>query len=387
MPRLALLGAFPFPAPLGSQRYFGAQAGALCDAGAEVTVCCYAAGEGESDPRVPVVRIAARASPRSVKSGPALAKPLADVALVRAFLNAAQERAFDAVLAHNVEAALVALAARARGGPPVVYVAHTRMENELDAWLPRPLAGPARRAGGWLDRFVAARADAVLTLCAETARVLGRIARGPVAHVAPGHTPEPPPDPADVEAVCREVGVAPDGFALYTGNLDRYQALDVLAAAARLAPEVPVLVATHAAPRRLPRGLRCVALRPEAARRLTAAAAVTCVTRSRRGGFPIKLLEYMAAGRAILSREDVCDSLEHERSAWLVPHGSGPSAFAAGLRSLFAAPYLRRQLGARARETLATHHAWPVLVPRILALVDAARAASQRTPPNRRRAA
>ena len=38
MRRLALLGAFPVPAPFGSQRYFAAQATALADAGADVMV-------------------------------------------------------------------------------------------------------------------------------------------------------------------------------------------------------------------------------------------------------------------------------------------------------------------------------------------------------------
>ena len=116
MLRLALLGAFPFPAPFGSQRYFAAQATALADAGADVTLCCYGSGSGACDPRIDIVRGAAAFSPRRVRPGPALAKPVADLALGWAFRAVARERDFDAVLAHNVEAAAIALAARSLGG-------------------------------------------------------------------------------------------------------------------------------------------------------------------------------------------------------------------------------------------------------------------------------
>ncbi|MBW2267059.1 MAG: glycosyltransferase family 4 protein [Deltaproteobacteria bacterium] len=370
MPRLALLGAFPFPAPFGSQRYFAAQAAALADAGAEITLCCYGSGSGESDRRFDMVRVAAALSPRRVRSGPALAKPVADLALGRALLRAASARGFDAVLAHNVEGAAIALAARALGGPPVVYVAHTLMAAELDAWLPRALASAAVGVGARLDRGVAARADAVLTLCEPAANALRPHARGCLANVAPGHAPQPPPDDAEIARACAEAGVSRDGFALYTGNFDRYQELPVLAAAARRVPEIPVVFATHVPGHLAQPGVRCLRMAPQAARALTYGAAVTLAARRREGGFPIKLLEYMEAGRAILARAGLCETLEHDRSAWLVPRDAGADAFVAALRALHAAPATRARLGAGARATLEARHAWPALASRILTLVE-----------------
>lgn len=373
MPRLALLGAFPFPAPFGSQRYFGAQAAALADAGVEVTLCCYGSGSGACDSRFELVRTSPALSPRRVRPGPALIKPVADAALGAAFLRAARVQDFDAVLAHNVEAAGIALWARALGGPPVIYVAHTLMGNELDAWFPNALRGGAASIGLRFDAGVAARADAVLTLCESAAHALRAAARGPVVYVPPGHTPQPPPSDAEIEQSCAEAGVSRDGYALYTGNLDRYQEVATLAAAARRVPELPVLVATHGNDRLDAAGLICRRTTPETARALTYGAAATLLGRKRVGGFPIKLLEYMEAGRAILARAGICETLAHDVSAWLVPQRAGADEFADGLRALHASAALRNRLGAGARATLETQHAWPELTQTLLALVAAVR--------------
>jgi len=372
-PRIALLAAFPFPAPLGSQRYFGEQARALAEAGAHVTLFCYASGEGATPPGTRTVRAPRRLSPRALRAGPNPGKPVADVALAGTFLRRARGAAFDAVLAHNAEAAAIALAARAAGGPPVVYVVHTLLGRELDAWFPHWLAGPISAAGAHADRFFAARADAVLVLCREAAATLGPHARGPVAMLPPGHRREPEPTQAQKTRACTRAGVAPGRFALYAGNIERYQELPVLAAAARQAPELPVLVATHGAARFETPDVRCVHTTPEEARALAHASGLTLVTRRRQGGFPIKLLQYMEAGCAIVAREGIADTLQHDRDAWLLPRDAGAAAFGRALRTLHRDPERRTRLGRAARDTLAAHHDWPTLARRTLALADAAR--------------
>ena len=97
------------------------------------------------------------------------------------------------------------------------------------------------------------------------------------------------------------------------------------------------------------------------------------VTRRRPGGFPIKLLQYMEAGRAIVAREGIADGLTHDRDAWLVPRDAGPDAFAHALRALREDPTRRERLGRNARAKLATHHDWNALANRSLALVYEAR--------------
>jgi len=69
------------------------------------------------------------------------------------------------------------------------------------------------------------------------------------------------------------------------------------------------------------------------------------------GCCPIKILEYMAAGRPILSTfiAPVEEILEHEKTAWLVEPGS-PAALAEGIAWLRDHPKEREEMGARARE-------------------------------------
>jgi glycosyltransferase involved in cell wall biosynthesis len=253
---------------------------------------------------------------------------------------------------------------------PVVYVAHTLLGLELDAYAAPALAGWARRAGDLLDTALASRADGVLALCSAAAARLAGAARGPLEIVPPGLTPQPAPPAESVERACARCGVEPGRFALYTGNVDRYQDLDTLAEAARLVPELPVVVATHGERRTPPSQLRCARLLPAESRALSTACALAVLPRRRQGGFPIKLLNYMEAGRAIVAREGVAEGLEHGVSAWLLAPDAGAAELARALRSLAADPAAAARLGRGARARLESHHAWPALAARTLALAE-----------------
>jgi glycosyltransferase involved in cell wall biosynthesis len=175
---------------------------------------------------------------------------------------------------------------------------------------------------------------------------------------------------ADVAAACARHGLAVEGYALYAGNLDRYQALDVLDDAAARDPGLPLAAVTHEV--RAPRfqRLRVIATPSvEEARLLVHGAAVALLPRRLAGGFPIKLLHYLAAGRAVVLRERLAGALVHGESAWLVADDAGPFVWAEALRRLAGDAALRARLGAGGRSALATAHAWPPLAERTLALV------------------
>jgi len=371
---LAVVAALPFPVPQGSQVYVREQVLALGRAGATTTLLCYGSGAGSTPQGVECLRVLRALSPRRTAAGPSVAKPLADAALAALLVSAQRRRRFDAVLAHNAEAALAALTARRFTRVPMVYVAHTLWAFELGCYAPRALASPARALGERIDRALAARADAVLALCDAAARRLAPFARGPVRVIPPGLEASPPPARDEQERACARWGVEPGRFALYAGNLDRYQELGDLEGAARAIPEIPVLVATHAAPRRRPGALRFARVADASeARALTFAAAVAVLARRRPGGFPIKLLNYMEAARPIVARRGVADGLEDGVSAQLVEPDAGPEAFAEAIRGLVADPAAAARLGAGALALLAARHAWPELAQRTLALAAEAR--------------
>jgi len=368
---LALLLAAPFPLHQGSQVFVADQARALRRAGAEPVVVAYGAGDGR-EPQVEVVRAATWLTPRTLRSNASPAKLATDGALARALLRAHRTRRFDAVLAHNSEAAAVALAVRRRMGVPVVYVVHTLLRHELSAYGPRALGGSLDAAGGALERALARRADAVLALCEDARAELARHARGPVAVIPPGLDPQAEPGSAARQAACRRHGLPLGGFVLYTGNLDRYQDLDLLDAAAAHLPLVPFVAATHdAAGARFER-LRVIEVDHDTARALLHACAVAVLPRRRRGGFPIKLLNAMGAGRAIVAHEGVAAGLSNETGR-LLAEGAGARAWADAIAELLASPERARGLGEAARRHLEAHHAWPTLARETLELISRAR--------------
>ena len=372
--RLALLGAFAFPAPQGSQRFAAEQARALGELGIPTTLFCYGNGDGRPHPGVRVERIARKRSPRRLRAGFDRAKPRADLALRDLLLHAHRETPFDAVLAHNAEAAGVALAARRRGGPPCIHVVHTLWAEELPSYLPARLRRLAAGAGRLLDAGLAWQSDATLVLSRRAEQALSRFARGPLECIPPPFRTAPEPGPEKVRAACQRHGLLPEGYVLYAGNLDAYQDLPLLDSAAARLPEQTLVVATHD-PRQLPLAhlRRCVVRDPEEARALVFGARLAVLPRRRAGGFPVKLLGYMEAGRAILASAAAAHTLEHGTSAWLLPASAGADAWASALQRLLEDAKLRRRLGCAARQVLETRHAPEPCARATLELVGRAR--------------
>jgi glycosyltransferase involved in cell wall biosynthesis len=368
---LALVGAFPFPYPQGSQVFFANQARALQAAGARVTLVCYGHGEGTAPGDLTLVR--APFAPRKLASGPSPAKPIADLALAATLARAHRRTPFDAVLAHNAEAALAALLARVAMRRPVVYVAHTVLAFELETYAPPRFASALRRIGAAIDRAVVRRADAVIALARAGERALAPHARGPVRRIPPALTPKPVPAPDAIAAACARHGLEVGRYALYAGNLDGYQDLATLAAAAP-AIAAPVVAVTHAA-QRAPAPLRTVRVADaDELRLLTFGAGVALVARSAAGGFPIKALNYMEASRAIVARASVADPLEQGRSGIVLRDDAPPAAWVAAVNALLADPALAARLGAEARRTLERAHDPAAIARDVLAFVETVRA-------------
>jgi glycosyltransferase involved in cell wall biosynthesis len=378
--RLAILGAFPFPAPQGSQCYAADQARALQEIGVELVFFSYGRGIGRLPEGLPLERIPERLSPRRLRSGFDARKPAADRALLQQLLASHRRRPFAVVLAHNAEAAGVALLARARGGPAVLYVAHTLWQEELREYLPPGLGRLATGIGALLDRQLARRADAVLTLAERGRASLEPHARGPVACIPPGFRPLPAPDERSVREAASRQGLEPGRYALYTGNLDPYQDVpDLDAAAALLSGPEQVVVATHD-----PRGpaLRhvrlCVVRDPDEMRLLVYGARVAVAPRRRAGGFPIKLLQYMEAARPIVARLAAAGTLQNGHSALLLADSAGPRDLATAISRAWHDTPFAQHLAAGARQTLEHHHAPTPLAHQTLTLATQAQKGGSR---------
>ncbi|MEO2108525.1 MAG: glycosyltransferase, partial [Actinomycetota bacterium] len=363
--RLLLVGAFPYPHHHGSQVYFKEQAIALRSAGAEVSLLTYGsrtnpARISDGEPRTAEYWRALDGfdhrtapdwtAPRSRRSGPSWTKPLADLGLAVTLRDAVAssnlDDAYDAIVTHNAEAALIALHTLSKRRPPVLYCVHTLLKNELSAYLRGPkrqgvlsplsnsaATGPLSigldRVGFEIDRWLAKRVDGWLSLTQSSERVMRQYSAAPgLLAVPPIPDPELDPAPQNPKEVAERHGLEHGRFFVYSGNLDGYQELDILAAAAaelsnRNDRPATIVVASHTeAPDGLFEGaeaMRGVAFRRvESAKEMQAllsAARASLVMRRAVGGFPIKLVNSLAVSTPVIAFHDREWGLTHERDS------------------------------------------------------------------------
>jgi len=368
--RIAVIAALPFPYPQGSQVYVREQIRSLIRAGHRPLLFCYGTRTpGFAEDRIEtfeILRSPSWLSPRRLRAGPALAKPFADLFLFFRLWREHRRCPFDLCLGHNLEGGVLGILLKKFAGVPTIYAAHTLLEYELPSYLP---ATPARNflgrftqslcagVGRAFDTQLAAGSNGVLVLSRAAATELGPVARGPLECIPPGFTIRPPPKREAIEAACQRHGLAPGAFALYAGNLDGYQAIDLLKAAAKLQGALPIVVATHHKPdATIPPVMVCTIRDPEEVRLLTYGCALALLPRRISGGFPIKLLNYMEASRAIVLFAQMAETLENGRSAWVLDEKAGATELARAIEALAGNPELATRLGAGARTALEIFH-------------------------------
>jgi glycosyltransferase involved in cell wall biosynthesis len=428
--RLLLVGAFAYPHDQGSQIYFQEQAIALRAAGAKVALLTYGPGPSLAPGRAPSAgpdlddpdrwraldgfdhtALPAWAAPSSSRSGPQRGKPFADLCLAlrlrrtlrgngrgRASSNASKR--FDAILAHHAEAALLALHALPRARPPVVYCAHTLLEHELPQYFELARQPALAAIGRRIDRRIARRTDAWIALTQSSERVIRSASSSPGRRIAP---PLPDPrlarDEREAAAVARSHGLVPGRFFLYSGNLDPYQDLPLLE---RLADErrhrieapgrpphradarFPIVIATHDEPAHDERdeltaravrsgapGLRILRIRsPREANALVATARASVVPRRSVGGFPIKLVNSLAAGTPVVAFHGEEWGLADGRDSLLGSLDQPVASLARALDRLEADESLAARLGTGARATYLARHDPARVAAETLALVE-----------------
>lgn len=364
--RILMLAACPLPLPRGSQVLIAGLAKALQDRGHAVEIVAYAAGMAHPRPAVPVRRargplLRSRLDPR-----PSLIKPLLDLLLAGEARRVARRFRPNLLHAHNFEGLAVGLWLRRQTALPLVYHQHNLLEPELPSYFRfPPLRWAGRVLGRWADHALPRQADACIVLHPEAADYLQRCGAHPArVHIVPPGVELPEQGGPSTAAVRQRYGLAPGPLVLYSGNLDHYQDLELLGQAfglvRRARGDAQLVVATHQrAPARRTAGETLLRVGDwEEMRALLAAADVVVSPRQVCWGFPIKVLNYMAAGRPIVAAAGSAQGLRHMESAWVVPNGDA-TAFAQAILALLADRELAERLGQTARFEVQCRYAWP----------------------------
>lgn len=368
--RIAMVAACPFPSARGSQVLIRELAQALANRGHHVHLVTYPFAESLTPIHglfVHRVRFSRRVPSRG---GLGWRKLLFDVALVMTLYKVVRRERIEVIHAHNYEGPLVGYLVRRLTGVPVVYHSHNALSDELGHYFrPGWRRLVASKLGAVLDRQVPRRADFSIALTPELEQFLRArgVAGDRVAVIPPGSSP----------AVIAETP-ASDPFAgrfvvMYTGNLDGYQDLSILFDAFgrfhKSAAPALLVVVTHEvqwakrADDRLARLLRegharvIVASAFSVVRRLMARADVLVCPRSSWSGFPIKLINYMAAGRSLVAAEGSAKGIVSGETGLIFRNGD-PEDLASALRRLFEDAALRQRLGENARVAAGRLYSW-----------------------------
>ena len=378
--RVGIVAASRFPAPRGSQIHIGEMADALARAGEEVHLVA------PLDPRAPkclyqrhALSPMAKFRPRPSVSGlHLLERPFFDTLLAARLFQVVRQQRLEVLHAHNYEALAASLLVRRMVGVKVVYHAHNVAEDELPLYSPPWLSGAVRSAAKKMDTSLPPLADAVVVLSPDVRDHL--ILRG----VSPDRVWVIPPG-LDSAPFQSQRQATRSRAAVFAGNCDGYQNLEHLFSAWEIVsaqdPLAELRIVTHA------RGaaIRRLRARASGARvRIVEAGGLAEVAgelgRARVGlsprgswsGFPIKNLNYMAAGLPTIALHGSAKGVDDGQTGWVV--GSDrPEALATAMLEAFADPIEAARRGAAAYARVLRDHSWDQLT---VPLLECSRAAA-----------
>ncbi len=374
---IAMVAACPFPANHGSAASIREMSDTLSEMGHTVHIVTYPTGQDEIRVRHARVHRAAPFRPEgNAKVGPSPEKFVFDFKLLRLLCRVIREERIDIIHAHNYEGALVGVLAKWITGRPLLYNAVNLMSDELagyrfirPAWLARGLA----RA---LDWFTPIFPDHITAVSPELKDwfVEHGVPERKVDMVPAGIEPElfGRPEP---EKFRSRYPLNGRPIVMYTGVLHAFQRIDYLlrafAVTLREHPETlllmvsPLVSETHerehqALARELGIADSIIWIAPHALEDLPsylALADVTVVSRPECPGHPVKLLNYMLAGKATVCFTGAAKGVRHLHDAFIVPNHDC-EAMGRGISQLLEDRDLAAELGTNARATVLRDFDW-----------------------------
>jgi glycosyltransferase involved in cell wall biosynthesis len=342
-----MVGACPYPVPQGSQVFLRDTARALHDRGHDVHLVVYGNGSGEDDSGLPLHRCPRLPGDSETKAGPSLIKPILDLILLQTLRRVIRQEKIDLVCAHNYEALLVALLVSTC---PVLYFAHNVMGDELPHYFKRKWF--PGKVGHLVDCLFPRRAQGIVVPHHRLQSHLleNGCSREQIYVVPP---------PIDVDQFRRGPVSSEIPSVLYAGNLDAYQNLDLLFDAMKKVretiPKAELLIAT-AQQGDFPNAQRIHVPNFEALNPILAQDRVLAIPRVSWSGYPIKLLNAMAAGRPVVACDSAAYPLTHDHDGLVVPDND-VDAFGAAIVKLMKDPEKRAALGEQAHKTIKKNHA------------------------------
>ena len=377
--RILMIAPEPFFEPRGTPFSEYHRIRALLDLGHTVDLVTYPFGQSIQLPGLRVFRCLRPPFIRRVKVGPSVAKVPLDLALTITALRRVASDGYDVIHSHE-EGAIIGVVLSSLLGVPHVYDMHSSLPQQLSNF-----AYSRSRVLQWLlhrlERIAIRHSRVTIVICPELRRLVERLEPGTdpvVIENAPGAAEADVDRASDVvRATLRVPSSAP--LVVYTGTFEAYQGLDLLFAAAALVaqsrPEARfLLVGGHpdqiAEARAQADAAGAGAVTIFAGERpsceipaILEAADVLVSPRSRGINTPLKIYQYLRAGRAIVATRLLTHTQVLDDSVAVLT-GATPREFADGIISTLADPEMAMALGTRAAELAATKYSYDAYLER-----------------------
>jgi glycosyltransferase involved in cell wall biosynthesis len=382
-----MVAACPFPANHGTPAAIREMSQELARRGHTVRVVTYPVSDAIPIEGVAIDRVRQIGFNRTITVGPSYQRLVYDFLLVFKLLTVVRKHQIEIIHAHNYEAALVAGLVAWLTGLPLIYNAINTMAGELPSFhfiRPQILAiGLARL----LDYVTPRLADAVIADTYELHQFLlyQGVAIDRITTIHSGVWPEMFAA-GDSQRVRKDFGLGNAPVILYTGTFDEFQGVDYLLQAFQIVrqhmPTAQLLLigstiksshkdkyAGMAQDLGISDAVTITSCSLAELPDFLAAADIAVVPRPESSGIPTKLLNYMAAGKAIVSFAKSATILEDGKSGQLVATAT-TAALAEGILDLLTNPARAAELGRNARQLAETSFSWSVIVSQIESFYD-----------------
>lgn len=369
--RVAMIAACPFPWPRGTPIRIYRMAQALSECRHDVHVITYHLGQKGPTPPFCIHRIPEVPFYKKTGPGPSIAKLLmADPVLSIKILILHRSLQFDIIHAHHVEGFLAALPLHFLYRVPIIFDMHTLLETELPFYLKSGGAkkGLIKRIGRMIDRYLPKSANHVIGVTEEIKDFLLDQAKIPAKKISVipngielSHFSRATPQPE------KERDRIILGFA---GNCAPYQGIDVMLDALDVLRSDHPSIRLHLYTNDADGAYEFITKRPEISPMVDvlssdfgqlpdqlAQADILLNPRPHGAGHPLKLLNYMAAGKPIVSLAGTARLLKHGETAWIAGDNTA-QAFAQGIVHLIAHKDIATAIGRNAKDFLSRWFSW-----------------------------
>lgn len=368
--KIAMVAACPFPYPRGTPVRIYRMAEVLSELGQKVHVITYHLGQRQRASPLAIHRTLNLNFYKKNSPGPSYLKLLVvDPILTFKILTLYKKYKFDIIHAHHVEGLLASLPVRLLGDAPIIFDMHTLLATELPYYQIKPFNPRLlKKIATFLDWCLPKYADHLISVSEEIKDKLIN------AFDIPNEKVSVIPNGIEFEHfTLGEEKHRSDGKRIilgYAGNFAEYQGVEIMLEALSILrktnPNIQLYLYSNDTIDKYRRMIARLNITSQVKifssefKELPgqlAQADILLNPRPEGLGLPLKLLNYLAAGKPIVSFVGTARFLKHGENGWIVAKDNA-KAFADGIAYIAANEKLAAKLGRNAKVFVKQHFSW-----------------------------